>query len=128
VQATVVVAAIIRRRPRLLISRRLSNTHLPGLWEFPGGKVQPSETQEQALRRELREELGIEAEVHDEVLATTHHYPEKTVELHFFECSIVSGEPSAIEVAEFRWVEPEELLDYEFPEADREIVARLMER
>lgn len=124
--ATIVVAAIIRRAPFLLITRRLSNTHLPGLWEFPGGKVQPTESHEQALRRELREEIGVEVEVHEEVLNTTHRYPEKTVELHFYECTIVSGEPSKIEVADFRWVEPKELLSFEFPEADREIVARLM--
>jgi mutator protein MutT len=123
---TTVAAAIIRRNPHILISRRLTNVHLPGLWEFPGGKVELGETLSSALQREIREELGIEIEVFAELLVTTHHYPTKSVELHFFDCAVVSGEPRAIEVAEFKWVEPTELHLYDFPEADREIVARLM--
>jgi mutator protein MutT len=123
---TTVAAAIIRNKRQILISRRLTNVHLPGLWEFPGGKVKPGETFRAALQRELREELGIEVDVFDEILTTTHHYPEKSVELHFFECVIASGEPRAIEVAEFQWVEPSNFSSYEFPDADREIIARLM--
>ena len=78
-----------------------------------------------AREREIREELGITIDVGEECYATTHHYATKSVELHFFNCSIMNGEPRAIEVAEFCWVKPADLLNYEFPEADSELVKRL---
>jgi mutator protein MutT len=121
----VVAAAIIRKDQHILLTKRPPKVHLENLWEFPGGKVEPGESLEAALRRELREELDIEAEVLDEFFTTTHHYPTKSVELHFFNCTIASGELRAIEVAEFRWVKPSDLHAYEFPEADRELVDRL---
>lgn len=122
---TIVAAAIIRRNEHILLSRRKPNSHLPNLWEFPGGKVEPDESLPAALRRELQEELGIDVIVNDEYYTTTHQYPTKIVELHFFECSIVAGEPRAIDVAEFRWVKSVDLRSYEFPEADLELVERL---
>ena len=79
-----------------------------------------------ALRRELREELGIDANVRDEYYTTIHHYPAKSVDLHFFNCTIIEGEPRAIEVAEFRWVKPADFHAYEFPEADLELIKRLV--
>ena len=121
----VVAAAIIRQDQDILLTKRPANVHLANLWEFPGGKVEANESLEAALRRELREELGIEANVLDEFYSTTHHYPHKSVELHFFNCAIASGELRAIEVAEFRWVKARDLHAYEFPEADRELVDRL---
>jgi mutator protein MutT len=121
----IVTAAIIRRNGLILLSRRKPDAHLPNLWEFPGGKVEVGETLSAALQRELREELGIAVEVGDEYYVTTHDYPAKSVELHFFNCTILDGEPRAIEVAEFRWVKSSDLLSYEFPEADRELVERL---
>jgi mutator protein MutT len=120
-----VVAAIIRRDGLLLLTRRRSDAHLPNLWEFPGGKVEPGESFIEALRRELLEELGVHAEIHDEYYTTIHHYPTKSVDLHFFNCTIIEGEPRAIEVAEFRWVKPSDLSSYEFPKADLELVDRL---
>ena len=121
-----VAAAIIHRAQSTLLTRRRPGSHLPDLWEFPGGKVEPGESFTDALRRELREELGIEVEVLDEFHTVTHHYPETSVELHFFNCAIVQGEPRAIEVAEFRWVNSSDLLSYDFPEADLELVKRLV--
>ena len=121
-----VAAAIIRRNQQLLLTRRKADVHLPNLWEFPGGKVEPGESLRAALQRELREELGIHADVLDEFYATTHHYPSRSVALHFFNCTIIEGEPRAIEVAEFRWVNCTDLASYEFPEADRELVERLV--
>jgi mutator protein MutT len=121
----VVVAAIIRRNGRILITRRFDNVDLPGLWEFPGGKVEPSESLEAALRREIREELGIDVVIGREYFTIEHEYPSKVVDLHFFDCTIENGEPRAIEVADFAWVLPSELTLYPFPEADRELVARL---
>ena len=109
----------------LLTRRSAHSSHLPNLWEFPGGKVEQGESLPEALRRELREELGISVHVLDEYYTTTHHYPARSVELHFFNCTIVEGEPRAIDVAEFRWVETAELLSYDFPEADLELVERL---
>lgn len=121
----IVAAAIIRRDDLILLSRRKPDAHLPDLWEFPGGKVEPGESLTAALMREIMEELGISIHVGDEYYMTTHHYATRSVELHFFNCSIVDGEPKAIEVAEFCWVKPIDLLSYKFPEADLELVKRL---
>jgi 8-oxo-dGTP diphosphatase len=121
----IVAAAIIHRDQHILLTKRPSNVHLANLWEFPGGKVEPGESLEAALRRELREELDVNVNVEDEFYTTTHDYPTKSVELHFFNCTIASGELRAIEVAEFRWVKRSELHAFEFPEADRELVERL---
>jgi len=120
-----VTAAIIRRNGLILLTRRRPDAHLPNLWEFPGGKVEPGESLMAALQREIREELGITIDVGDEYYMTTHHYATKSVELHFFNCLIVDGEPISIDVAEFRWVKSTDLLTYEFPEADLELVKRL---
>ena len=122
----IVAAAIIHRDQYILLTKRPANVHLPNLWEFPGGKVEAGESLEAALRRELREELDIEANVIDEFFTTTHHYPAKSVEIHFFNCTIASGEPRSLEVADFRWVKSSDLHAYEFPEADRELIERLV--
>src|SRR5215510_13711356 len=82
-----VVAGIIHRNEHILLTRRRADAHLPNLWEFPGGKVEAGESLPEALQRELHEELGITVTVHDEYHATTHHYPAKSVELHFFNCT-----------------------------------------
>jgi mutator protein MutT len=121
----IVVAAIIRRGAEILITRRFDHVHLPGLWEFPGGKVEPDESLEGALQREIREELGVDISVHEEYFSVQHEYPTKRMKLHFFNCTIHAGEPLPIEVADLKWVTPSELAAYPFPEADRELVARL---
>jgi len=121
-----VAAAIIQHNQLTLLTRRKPDAHLGNLWEFPGGKVEPGESLPEALQRELREELGIGVEVLEEFYATTHHYSTRSVDLHFFKCRIVEGEPRALEVAEFRWVNSSDLVSYEFPEADRELVERLV--
>jgi mutator protein MutT len=121
-----VVAAIIHANGKILITRRPNHVHLPGLWEFPGGKVEANESLEAALRREIREELGIDIDVLDEYFSTEHHYADKSVRLHFFECTIRAGEPRALDVAELRWVERRDLGAFSFPEADAELIARLL--
>jgi mutator protein MutT len=120
----VVVAAVIERDGRLLVTRRLEDTHLAGTWEFPGGKCEPGESHETCLARELREELDVEAVVGDEILETEHAYPERTVRLHFRWCRI-DGDPRPMLDQEMRWVARSELAALEFPEADRELIAAL---
>jgi 8-oxo-dGTP diphosphatase len=121
---TVVLAAIVERDGRLLVTRRLANTHLAGYWEFPGGKCEPDETPEGCLARELDEELGVRALVGDEILVTEHEYPERRVRLHFRQCTI-DGEPHPKLGQEIRWVTRLELRTLQFPAADRELIEKL---
>ncbi len=120
-----VAAGLVVHQGRLLITRRPPGTHLAGFWEFPGGKVEPGETWEAALTREMREELGIEIRPHEVFCEVIHRYPTKTVQLRFFLCSWTSGELQAIGCSEFLWVAREMLDKYDFPPADREILTRL---
>jgi 8-oxo-dGTP diphosphatase len=117
----VVVAAVVERNDRFLVSRRLKGTHLAGLWEFPGGKCDAGEAHEACLARELREELGVESTIGRELVMTEHAYPERIVRLHFHRCEI-TGEPRALLGQDLRWVTREELKSLELPEADRELV------
>jgi mutator protein MutT len=120
-----IVAAIIRHDDLILITKRPDNVHLAGLWEFPGGKVESGESLEAALHREIREELGVEITVDREYFSVAHEYPDKSVHLHFFDCTILRGEPQPLEVADLRWVKTAELVDFEFPPADVELIRRL---
>jgi mutator protein MutT len=120
-----VSAALLFRRRKLLITQRLAGGHLAGLWEFPGGKVEPGETFERCLARELREELAIEAAVHELVEEILHSYPEKTVRLRFFRCSLLSGEPQALQCQALAWVSQADLDLYSFPPADAQLLIRL---
>jgi 8-oxo-dGTP diphosphatase len=120
----VVTAAVIERDGRVLVTRRLRGTHLEGLWEFPGGKCDAGETLASCLVRELREELGVEARIGPEIFSVAHSYPERVVELHFFECRI-SGDPQPLLGQEMRWVPRADLRALRFPPADDELIARL---
>jgi mutator protein MutT len=122
----VVVAAVIERDDAFLLTLRPDGTHLAGHWEFPGGKVHPTETHAEALRRELHEELDIVAEVGEEIHAVTHAYPEKTVELHFYRCGY-HGEPKPMMGQPMRWVPRRELRSLPFPDADAALVAHLVQ-
>lgn len=122
-----VVAAVIERAGRILIARRHADSHLGGLWEFPGGKRQTGETAEAALVREIREELDTAVSVGDLLDDVEWRYPEKTVRLRFFRCAL-EGEPRAAEGQEIAWVAPADLGRYEFPPADAGLVARLRRR
>lgn len=120
-----VAAGLVFRDGRLLITQRKPGSHLAGLWEFPGGKRNEGESWENCLRRELREELAIEVlvgRVFDEV---THAYPEKTVRLRFFMCTLRDGEPQPLDCAALAWVTALELAGYTFPPADSKLLARL---
>ena len=121
---TTVVAAVIEDNHRFLVTRRQPGVHLAGMWEFPGGKIDPDETHDAALRRELREELDIEVEVGECVYQTLHAYPERTVELYFYRCSL-KGVPQPLLGQEMRWVPRGELASLGFPPADTELIELL---
>ena len=120
----VVAAAVVEREGRILVTKRPPGVHLEGHWEFPGGKCAPGETLERCLVRELREELAVEAIVGSELLATSHDYSERRVELHFFSCRL-DGEPVPQLGQEMRWIARSELLTLPFPAADAELIALL---
>ena len=121
----VVLAGVIERDGKLLVTRRLEGTHLSGYWEFPGGKCEPGEAHESCLEREILEELDVSAEVGGEILVTEHTYPSRTVRLHFRWCRI-QGDPRAVLGQEMRWITREELRGLQFPEADRELIDLLL--
>lgn len=121
----VVTAAVIERGGAFLLTRRLDGTHLAGFWEFPGGKCDPGETLAQSLEREIREELAADVIVGSEVLATTHRYPDREVELRFFRCTLRT-EPVPALGQQMAWVRREDLRAYPLPPADEELV-RLLE-
>lgn len=120
-----VVAAVIESDDAFLLTRRLQGTHLAGLWEFPGGKVDPGESHDAALRREVREELGVSCNVGALVQAVSHAYPEKVVHLHFYRCRI-EGTPQPMLGQQMQWVPREGLAQLTFPDADRALIAQLV--
>jgi len=123
----VVVAAVIERGGRFLVTLRPEGTHLAGHWEFPGGKVHAGETHGEALERELREELNVAVDVGPLVHAVTHVYPGQTVELHFYRCGF-RGHPQPMLGQAMRWVPRAALSTLPFPEADRALIAMLAGR
>lgn len=120
-----VAAGLVFREGKLLLTQRHPDSHLGGLWEFPGGKREPGEDFPQCLRRELREELGIEIEVGPLLESLTHAYPEKTVHLRFFHCRWREHEPRPLGCAALAWVARAQLDDYAFPAADARLLDRL---
>ena len=121
-----VTAGVIRGQDgRLLIARRPPDGMLGGLWEFPGGKRQPDESLVACLKREIREELGIEIAVEGPVTTVRHAYTHFRITLHAFYCRHIGGEPQAIECAGWAWATLEELDQYAFPVTDRKIIAVL---
>ena len=121
----VVVAAVIEQAGRFLIARRLTGTHLAGYWEFPGGKVHDGETHEAALQREIAEELNAGFFNARKIFDTSHAYPERTVELHFYRGDL-TAEPQAMLGQELRWIAREEFGGLEFPPADAELIDGLI--
>ena len=120
----VVAAAVIERDGTFLLTRRLRGVHLEGCWEFPGGKCEEGEPHAACLEREIAEELDAPVRVGREVLAISHSYPDRTVELHFFACDLL-GEARPVLGQEMRWVRRDELAALEFPPADRELIRML---
>lgn len=112
-----VVCAVIMREGRVLIAQRATG-HLAGLWEFPGGKVDAGESAEEALEREIREELGCGVMVGEAMSPVEHDYPELSIRLRPFWCAVGEGEPVALEHAAIRWVERGRLMEEELAPAD----------
>jgi len=121
-----VAAALIRdAHGRYLITQRRRGSHLAGLWEFPGGKLERDETPAACLRRELTEELSATFTVGDLVDTVRWEYPERTVVIHFYDCRLESGAIVPREAQQMEWVEARSLDDYDFPPADRTLIERL---
>jgi 8-oxo-dGTP diphosphatase len=129
VRTVLVAAAVLLESGRVLLTQRKAGAHLEGKWEFPGGKIEPGEDPRDALRRELKEELGIETTVGEIVDVTFHRYEEadKAVLLLFFLASRTpsSPEPSALDVAAFEWAGREKLDPALFPPADVAVLAKV---
>lgn len=122
-QPEVVVAAVIEREGRLLICRRGPHGAHPLKWEFPGGKVEAGESPQDALRRELAEELGVTAEIGEELARYAYQYPgREPIVLAFYRVRSIQGEPQLGSFAEIRWERPEALAHYDLLEADRELL------
>ena len=124
----IVGVGIVEKDGRVLITQRKYDDHLGGVWEFPGGKKRPEETDQACVERELSEELGIQIKADAHLETIRYAYPDRRLELRFYACSMVAGTPQSLEVQDFRWVAPGELIYYQFPKADRDLVERLAKR
>ena len=122
---TEVVAALIFDEDRFLICQRPENKKRALLWEFVGGKVEKGETKEEALIRECKEELDILLEVGDIFMDVVHEYPDITVHLTLFYAAIKEGTIKLLEHKDAKWITPEEIPQYEFCPADREILEKI---
>jgi 8-oxo-dGTP diphosphatase len=131
-KTVVVAAAVVVEGGRVLVTQRKAGTHLAGAWEFPGGKVEAGEDPREALRRELREELGIETTVGEILDVTFHRYEDadKAVLLLFFEAARMASSPGPqpLDVAALRWSACDDLRDEEFPPADVPVLRKLRAR
>ena len=122
----VVVVAVVEQDDAFLVTSRPAGVHLEGMWEFPGGKIDPQESHADGLRREMREELDADVDVHDLVFHTTHHYPERTVMLYFYRC-VLKQTPRPLLGQQMRWVRRSDLPSLGFPPADEELISRLID-
>jgi 8-oxo-dGTP diphosphatase len=120
----IVVAAVIEQDDRFLVTRRQKGVHLAGMWEFPGGKIDPAETHADALRREMREELDTDVDVGALVFDISHAYSDRTVTLYFYRC-VLKGVPRPLLGQEMRWVPRAKLPALGFPPADEQLITLL---
>ncbi|QRK07194.1 (deoxy)nucleoside triphosphate pyrophosphohydrolase [Archangium minus] len=124
----VVGAMLQNAEGRYLITQRPPKATLPLLWEFPGGRVEEGESDEQALAREIREEMGVEVVVMDQALHTHHEYPTYDIDFRVYRCRLSSPESAIhhLRVHDHRWVTLEEMSKYQFPDADAKTLAKLL--
>lgn len=116
-----VVAGIIYKDNKFLIAQRNLKKSQGGFWEFPGGKVEPGETYEEALRREIKEEFDADIEVNEYVGENVHHYTEKDIKLIFYKAKLVSNDIKLLEHEDFRWITKQEKDNFEFSGADKAV-------
>ncbi|OKH35440.1 DNA mismatch repair protein MutT [[Phormidium ambiguum] IAM M-71] len=126
-QKIIGVAVIWNEQGKILIDRRRPEGLMGGLWEFPGGKLEPGETIQDCIKREIQEELAIGVEVGDHLITIDHTYSHFHVTLNVYHCRHKSGEPQPIECDEIRWVTVDELPSYDFPVANLQIIQALKE-
>lgn len=121
-----VVAAVVEREGYYLITQRRQNATLPLLWEFPGGRCEDDETNTDALRREVRERLGVDSQVGQLISFVTHRYDSCAVDLYLYECTLRSEQLRCLAVNDFRWVRSEEFDRYAFAPADEASMSKLL--
>ena len=123
----IVTAAIIKdSEDRILITQRKKNSHNALKWEFPGGTLEPEESPEDCIIREIKEELNINIGVLDIFKTIYHKYKEKTILLLVYECEYLSGTLRKIECEDAKWIKPEEFSDFDFAEADLPAVKKII--
>lgn len=122
------VAVICNAQGQILIDRRRLEGAMGGLWEFPGGKIEPGETVQECIKREIYEELAIDIEVGEHLITIDHTYTDLRVTLTVHQCRHVAGIPQPLECDEIRWVDLNELEQFEFPSANSQIIAELKQR
>lgn len=127
-QVHVAVGVVVNATQEVLLSFRHANQHQGNLWEFPGGKVEPEESVQEALQRELYEELNINVLHSEPLLEITHDYGDKIVKLDVWWANDFGGEPKANEGQTWKWVAIDKLCDYEFPAANAPILEAVFER
>jgi 8-oxo-dGTP diphosphatase len=120
-----VVAGFLKKENRILVGQRPENNSLAGLWEFPGGKIELGESPEEALIRELSEELGIQAEIGELKLSVTHSYNDVGIVILFYEVLFWKGEPKAKHHLMLDWIYPEELKERSIPEANKKVLPKI---
>lgn len=122
-------ALIFDNQNRIIISRRPQGSHLAGYWEFPGGTIESGETPEQALMREIKEELALDIRVGQLYMQDVFEYDEKIVDISFYMCNQTdpAQKPQALEVAEWKRVRLSALEEFKFPPADEELIRQLLE-
>ena len=125
IKKTIGVGVIWNQQGQILIDRRRPTGVLGGFWEFPGGKIETGETSEECIKREIWEELGIVIEVGKHLITIAHTYAHLNVTLIVHHCQHIDGVPQPIECDEIRWVNLEELDEFNFPEANFQIIAAL---
>ncbi len=123
----VVAGLILDEYDRVLITQRRPQAFMPLKWEFPGGKVEPGESDAAALARELAEELDIQVAVGEHYMGLLHAYPDFSIDFHVYRCAFRSGTIVKKAVHDFRWVELAELDGFEFPPADEPTIGRLLD-
>jgi 8-oxo-dGTP diphosphatase len=121
-----VVAAVIERDGRYLVTQRRAGAVLPLLWEFPGGKVEAGETDAEALSREVEYRIGVAIKPGELISSVRHAYQHYTIDLHLYACRLREGEPAAINVQQFRWVESNDFENLPFTPADEASMSKLL--